>query len=172
MVSITLTKKGAGPVHDLAPRNDYSFVGSNFIDTAEMPQWAFVELVERAQRLKEAGFDRSLLAGKVVGMVFFNPSLRTKTSLASGVARLGGTALDLAPGSYTFEFEDGVVMDGATQEHIKEAAPCWPSTATRSACAPASLITRAAPRPTRLPPGPRRARTRWCAASPNTRACR
>jgi N-acetylornithine carbamoyltransferase len=48
--------------------------------------------------------------------------LRTKTSLASGVARLGGTALDLS-GSYTFEFEDGVVMDGATQEHIKEGAP-------------------------------------------------
>ena len=58
-------------------------------------------------------------------MVFFNPSLRTKMSLASGVARLGGTAIDLTVGqsAYTFEFEEGVVMVGATQEHIKEAAP-------------------------------------------------
>ena len=58
-------------------------------------------------------------------MVFFNPSLRTKTSLASGVARHGGTTIDLTVGQgmYTFEFGDGVVMNGATQEHIKEAAP-------------------------------------------------
>jgi N-acetylornithine carbamoyltransferase len=100
----------------------YSFTGSDFLNTAEMPQGAFVELVERALHLKKAGFSRPLLDGKVIGMVFFNPSLRTKTSLASGVARLGGTALDLS-GSYTFEFEDGTVMDGATQEHIKEGAP-------------------------------------------------
>jgi N-acetylornithine carbamoyltransferase len=101
---------------------DYTFAGSDFLNTAEMPQPAFVELVERALSLKEAGFGQPLLDGKVVGMIFFNPSLRTKTSLASGVARLGGTALDLA-GSYTFEFEDGTVMDGPTQEHIKEGAP-------------------------------------------------
>ena len=41
------------------------------------------------------------------------------------MARLGGTTPDLpvGQGTYAFEFEDGVVMDGATQEHIKEAAP-------------------------------------------------
>jgi N-acetylornithine carbamoyltransferase len=66
-----------------------------------------------------------LLTGQVVGLVFFNPSLRTKTSLVSGIAQLGGTAIDLPAGqsTYAFEFEEGVVMDGATQEHIKEAAP-------------------------------------------------
>jgi N-acetylornithine carbamoyltransferase len=105
--------------------NGYTLVGSDFLNTAEMPQEMFQELVERALRLKRAGFDRQLLKGMVVGMLFFNPSLRTKASLASGVARLGGTALDLSAGSgtYSFEFEEGVVMDGATQEHIKEAAP-------------------------------------------------
>jgi hypothetical protein len=38
------------------------------------------------------------------------------------VARLGGTCIDLTvgQGTYTFEFEEGVVMDGPTQEHIKE----------------------------------------------------
>lgn len=100
----------------------WSFRGHNFLNTAEMPQQAVQELVERALRMKHEGEDRALLKGMVVGMLFFNPSLRTKTSMGAGVARLGGTALDLS-GSYSFEFEDGVVMDGATQEHIKEAAP-------------------------------------------------
>ncbi len=100
----------------------YSFAGKDYLNSAEMPQEAFVELVERALSLKQEGYGRQLLRGIVVGMVFFNPSLRTKTSLGAGIARMGGTALDLS-GTYVFEFEDGVVMNGATQEHIKEAAP-------------------------------------------------
>jgi N-acetylornithine carbamoyltransferase len=103
----------------------YDFTGKDFLNTAELPQEAFLELVERAVALKAEGYKRPLLQGAVLGMVFFNPSLRTKTSLASGVARLGGTTIDLTVGqsTYAFEFEEGVVMDGATQEHIKEAAP-------------------------------------------------
>lgn len=100
----------------------FTFEGKDFLNTAEFPQEAFRELVERALALKQAGYGSALLRGTVLGMVFFNPSLRTKASLASGVARLGGTTIDLS-GSYTFEFEEGAVMDGATQEHIKEAAP-------------------------------------------------
>ena len=91
-----------------------------------MPQEAFVELVERALWLKSAGYTGNhYLEGIVAGMVFFNPSLRTKTSLAAGLARLGGTAIDLTvgQGTYAFEFAEGAIMDGATQEHIKEAAP-------------------------------------------------
>src|SRR3954454_21292564 len=104
--------------------NPLAMRGRSFLNTAEFPQQAIHELVNRALRLKQQhrDEDRPLLKGLVVGMVFFNPSLRTKTSMASGVARLGGTAIDLS-GSYTFEFNEGVVMDGATQEHIKEGAP-------------------------------------------------
>ncbi len=103
----------------------HAFRGRNFLNTADFSQEAFLELVERALSLKNEGYDRLLLRGAVVGMVFFNPSLRTKTSLAAGVARMGGTAIDLAvgQGTYTFEFGEGAVMNGSTQEHIKEAAP-------------------------------------------------
>lgn len=103
----------------------FAFRGRDFVNTAEYPPEAFRELVERALALKREGFDRQLLKGQVVGMLFFNPSLRTKASLASGVARLGGTAIDLGggQGTYAFEYEEGAIMDGATQEHIKEAAP-------------------------------------------------
>lgn len=103
----------------------FNFAGRDFLNTTDFSQEEFVELVERALSLKREGYGRQLLAGTVLGMVFFNPSLRTKTSLASGVARHGGTTIDLTVGQgiYTFEFGDGVVMNGATQEHIKEAAP-------------------------------------------------
>lgn len=122
-----LLEKGIVPAisKPQAGSSGFAFRGHDFLNTAEIPQEAFVELVERALALKKEGYDRQLLKGLVLGMVFFNPSLRTKTSLAAGVARLGGTTVDLTVGQgmYTFEFEEGVVMDGSTQEHIKEAAP-------------------------------------------------
>src|ERR1044072_2296092 len=107
----------AQAVHPDSPA-PFTFRGHDFLNTAELPQEAFVELVERALSLKRDGFENALLRGLLIGMVFFNPSLRTKTSLASGVARLGGTTVDLTvgQGTYTFEFGEGMVMDGATQE--------------------------------------------------------
>jgi N-acetylornithine carbamoyltransferase len=98
--------------------------GRHFLNTTDFTREEFVELVDRALALKQGRW-RPSLAGVVMGMIFFNPSLRTKASLASGVAQLGGTTIELSPGqnTYAFEFRDGAVMDGPTQEHIKEAAP-------------------------------------------------
>ncbi|KAA0223734.1 MAG: N-acetylornithine carbamoyltransferase [Phycisphaerae bacterium] len=66
-----------------------------------------------------------VLRGRVMGMVFFNPSLRTRTSFEALMARLGGHAICLNVGGDTWALEhrDGVVMDGAAAEHIREAAP-------------------------------------------------
>lgn len=62
------------------------------------------------------------LRGRVVGLLFFNSSLRTRSSFQSGVARLGGSSVVINPGeAYGIAFEDGVVMDGAEAEHVKEA---------------------------------------------------
>ena len=107
-----------------AGAGDPAFAGRDFLNTADFSGDEFRELVERALHLKVSG-PRPLLAGQVVGLVFFNPSLRTKTSLMAGVSSLGGIPIDLpvGQGTYAFEFEEGAVMDGATQEHIKEAAP-------------------------------------------------
>ncbi len=68
---------------------------------------------------------KDALRGRVMGMVFFNPSLRTRTSFESLMARLGGHAICLNVGGDTWALEhrDGVVMDGAAAEHIREAAP-------------------------------------------------
>jgi ornithine carbamoyltransferase len=58
-------------------------------------------LLAEAARLKAArarGIPSATLAGKVVGLVFEKPSMRTRVSFEVGVAQLGGTALFL-PGN-------------------------------------------------------------------------
>ncbi len=88
------------------------------------------ELVSLARAMKsaEAGGARGevdALRGKVMGMVFFNPSLRTRTSFESIMFRLGGHAICLNVGgdAWRLEHRNGVVMDGGFAEHVKEAAP-------------------------------------------------
>jgi N-acetylornithine carbamoyltransferase len=57
-------------------------------------------------------------------MLFFNPSLRTKTSFEVGISELSGKAVILQPGqdAWPIEFKDNVVMDGDSEEHVKEVA--------------------------------------------------
>lgn len=64
------------------------------------------------------------LKGKSIALVFFNPSLRTRTSFELGAFQLGGHAVVLQPGkdAWPIEFELGTIMDGDTEEHIKEVA--------------------------------------------------
>ncbi|OYV77335.1 MAG: acetylornithine carbamoyltransferase [Deltaproteobacteria bacterium 21-66-5] len=65
------------------------------------------------------------LAGKLLGMVFFNPSLRTRASFEAAMLRGGGHAIVLEVGSGVWKLEDrtGVMMDGDRPEHIREAIP-------------------------------------------------
>lgn len=65
------------------------------------------------------------LSGNVLGMVFFNPSLRTRASFEAVMVRGGGHAivLDVGAGVWKLESRDGVVMDGDRAEHVREAVP-------------------------------------------------
>jgi N-acetylornithine carbamoyltransferase len=64
------------------------------------------------------------LKGKTIALMFFNPSLRTRSSFEIGTFQLGGHAVVLAPGkdAWPIEFDLGTVMDGDTEEHIAEVA--------------------------------------------------
>jgi len=67
----------------------------------------------------------NVLKGKVLGLVFMNPSLRTLASMQAGVAQLGGSSFVITPGAgtWSFETERGMVMDGGKAEHVREAVP-------------------------------------------------
>ncbi len=58
-----------------------------------------------------------------LGLLFFNPSLRTRTSMELAAVHLGAHATTLVAGQGTWQIEwrDGAVMDGAAAEHIREA---------------------------------------------------
>jgi N-acetylornithine carbamoyltransferase len=82
------------------------------------------ELLERAERLRRAP-PRDHLTGRLLGMVFFNPSLRTRTSFEAVMKRGGGdaTVLEVGNGVWKLEDRDGVAMDGDRAEHVREAVP-------------------------------------------------
>jgi N-acetylornithine carbamoyltransferase len=96
----------------------------HFVSTRDWSIPELDELLARALRVKH-GRERPDFRGKVMALLFFNPSLRTRVSFESGLVRFGGHAITVSPGrdAYVFEHRDGVVMDGATQEHVKEVAP-------------------------------------------------
>jgi len=95
----------------------------NFLSTQDWPLEDLLALLEHASRLKAAP-RQPLLEGRSIALVFFNPSLRTRTSFEVGAWELGGRAVVLEPGKGAWEmaFGDGEVMDGAAEEHVREAA--------------------------------------------------
>jgi N-acetylornithine carbamoyltransferase len=94
----------------------------DFISGAEFPLKELQKIIDQAISFKKT---KKLpdLSGKILTLLFANPSLRTRLSFESGMKKMGGivNTLELA-GSWQFEYRDGVKMDGDKQEHIKEAA--------------------------------------------------
>lgn len=95
----------------------------HLLSLEEIPDSELESLLDTAARLKRDGHGLPL-EGRSATLVFLNPSLRTRTSMELAMARLGGHAVVLAPGAdaWRLEAEDGVVMDGAAAEHVREAA--------------------------------------------------
>jgi N-acetylornithine carbamoyltransferase len=95
-----------------------------FLDLADFTRAQVLSLLELARRLEKQPEPRAL-AGKVLGLIFFNPSLRTLASFQVAMARLGGSSFVINPGQGTWQLETrtGVVMDGAAAEHVREGIP-------------------------------------------------
>lgn len=94
----------------------------HFLTTLDYSQEKINNMIALGLMLKNGRVKKSL-AGKTLGMLFFNPSLRTRLSFSSGMYKLGGMVVDLPiKGAYTFEFEEGAIMDKDTIEHVKDAA--------------------------------------------------
>jgi len=99
-----------------------------FVDLGDFTRDEVQALLELARRLERQPESRAL-AGKLLGLVFFNPSLRTLASFQAAMARLGGHSLVINPGqgSWQMETRPGVVMDGAAAEHVREGIPALAS---------------------------------------------
>ncbi|MGN6215222.1 N-acetylornithine carbamoyltransferase [Parafilimonas sp.] len=83
-------------------------------------------LVEKALMYKANPLkDKTLGAGKRIGLLFLNPSLRTRLSTQVAAGNLGMDAIvfNVDKEGWALEFEEGAIMSGSTVEHIKDAAP-------------------------------------------------
>src|SRR5690554_1448724 len=95
----------------------------HFLNTQDWPRRDLDALLAEAARYKREALGDDL-RGRSIALVFFNPSMRTRTSFELGAFHLGGHAIVLQPGkdAWPIEFEPGVVMDGNAEEHIAEVA--------------------------------------------------
>jgi N-succinyl-L-ornithine transcarbamylase len=96
----------------------------NFISIADVP--SIDHLVTQALRYKKNPYaDKTLGQGKKIGLLFLNPSLRTRFSTQVAALNLGLEPLvfNVDKEGWALEFEEEAIMSGNTVEHIKDAAP-------------------------------------------------
>jgi N-acetylornithine carbamoyltransferase len=95
----------------------------HFLTTRDLATSEFEGLLARAAEFRDGALS-AVLRGCHVGLVFFNPSLRTRVSMEVAVSKLGGMPVTLSVGSdaWAMEYRDGAVMEGPAVEHIREGA--------------------------------------------------
>ena len=95
-----------------------------FVDLASLSRAEVLDLLALARRLQSHP-EPHALAGRILGLIFFNPSLRTLASFQAGMARLGGTSFVITPGQGTWQLETrlGAIMSGVSAEHVREGIP-------------------------------------------------
>lgn len=83
-------------------------------------------LIQQALAYKSSPFkDKTLGAGKRIGLIFLNPSMRTRLSTQLAAQNLGMEAIvfNVGQDGWALEFEEEAIMSGTTVEHVKDAAP-------------------------------------------------
>ena len=95
-----------------------------FLDLNDFTRDQVADLIALARRLQEHP-EPHALAGKILGLLFMNPSLRTLSSFQAGMMRLGGSSFVVTPGQGTWQVETrtGAVMNAGAAEHVREAIP-------------------------------------------------
>lgn len=84
------------------------------------------KLVEKALAYKVNPFlDKTLGVGKRIGLLFLNPSMRTRlsTQIAAQNLSMDTIVFNVGPEGWALEFEEEVIMSGTSVEHVKDAAP-------------------------------------------------
>lgn len=96
---------------------------AHFIHLSDRDDSALRDLLRHARNLKADDYRERVAAGKTIGLIFLNPSLRTRISFETAAVHLGAGTSIIQPGQgvWSFETRTGVVMDGDRTEHLKEA---------------------------------------------------
>ena len=77
---------------------------NRFLSLSALPREEVLALLDLARRL-ERHPEPQALAGKILALLFFNPSLRTLASFQAGMTRLGGSSFVISPGQGTWNLE-------------------------------------------------------------------
>ena len=96
---------------------------NDFITLSDLPD--FKQTLDLAMDFKKNPYElNSLGKGKTLGLLFFNPSLRTRLSTQKAAQNLGLSTMvmNFSQESWALEFEDGTKMSGLRSEHVREAA--------------------------------------------------
>ncbi len=83
------------------------------------------QLIQKALAYKKNPYSSALSGSrKTLGLLFLNPSLRTRISTQKAAQNLGMEVIvmNLDKEGWALETQDGVIMNGASVEHVKEAA--------------------------------------------------
>lgn len=94
-----------------------------FISTADVT--SIPSLIQSALAFKANPHQQKELGrNKTIGLLFLNPSLRTRISMQVAAKNLGMEVIvfNVDKDGWQLEFGEGVVMNGNTTEHVKEAA--------------------------------------------------
>src|SRR5882724_5210743 len=67
----------------------------HFLDLFDITAAEAIELLDLSERLKKQDPSQPLLPGRILGLIFEKPSLRTRVSFEAAIARLGGNAVFL-----------------------------------------------------------------------------
>jgi len=95
-----------------------------FLSVADVPD--VHTLVAQASAYKASPLKDAMLgAGKRIGLIFLNPSMRTRLSTQLAARNLGMEPIvfDIGKDGWALELEEGAIMNGNTVEHIRDAAP-------------------------------------------------
>lgn len=98
--------------------------GRSFLHTGEFSRHELERILTTAAAFKRGDRRDRPLEGRQVALLFFNSSLRTRTSFEVGVRQLGGevSSLDIGAAVWNLELAEGTRMEGKAAEHIKDAA--------------------------------------------------
>lgn len=96
----------------------------NFLSVADVRN--VNELVQNAIGYKADPLsNKTLGTGNRIGLLFLNPSMRTRLSTQLAASNLGMETIvfNVGQDGWSLEFEEEAIMSGTTVEHVKDAAP-------------------------------------------------